>query len=67
MYSNSGFSVLSWALMAAANVTSTYADLILRDIFEPLDLGSAFNVTAENAQRMAVASTLPDTAVSPCI
>ncbi|KAG9023656.1 hypothetical protein FRB95_012648, partial [Tulasnella sp. JGI-2019a] len=61
VYSNTGFNVLGWTLTAAANATATYADLIARDVFGPLNLsGSSFNVTPENAHRIAVPSTDPD-------
>lgn len=63
VYSNTGFALLGWALTAAANVTSTYADLIHRDVFEPLNLSSSFNVTHHNARRIVVPSTLPQLAV----
>lgn len=53
IYSNTGFSLLGWALTAAANASS-YAELIQKDIFTPLGLGSSFGVTSENAQRVVV-------------
>lgn len=63
VYSNTGFNLLGLALTAATNVTSSYADLIHRDIFKPLKMKSSFNVTAENAHRIAVPSFHPETAV----
>ncbi|KAG9019236.1 hypothetical protein FRB95_005753, partial [Tulasnella sp. JGI-2019a] len=61
VYSNTGFNVLGWTLTAAANATATYADLIARDVFGPLNLsGSSFNVTPENAHKIAVPSTDSD-------
>ncbi|KAG8987013.1 hypothetical protein FRB94_002809 [Tulasnella sp. JGI-2019a] len=62
VHSNTGFSLLGWTLTAAANTTSTYADLVHRDLFEPLNIGSSFNVTAENAHRIVVPSTMPQLA-----
>ncbi|KAG8987014.1 hypothetical protein FRB94_002810 [Tulasnella sp. JGI-2019a] len=60
VYSNTGFSLLGWTLTAAANTTSTYAELIHRDVFQPLNISSSFNVTAENAHKVAVPSILSE-------
>ncbi|KAG8888142.1 hypothetical protein FRB98_008334 [Tulasnella sp. 332] len=62
VYSNTGFALLGWTLTAAANTTSTYADLVHRDVFEPLNLSSSFNVTNHNAHRIVVPSTAPEMA-----
>ncbi|KAG8945132.1 hypothetical protein FRC04_001198 [Tulasnella sp. 424] len=55
IYSNAGFNVLGWAVATAAGgKPEDYPDLLRRDIFEPLGLSSAFNVTEETAAKVAV-------------
>ncbi|KIM24198.1 hypothetical protein M408DRAFT_27312 [Serendipita vermifera MAFF 305830] len=59
MYSNTGFSVLGEALVAANAKTEgnrvSYADLLKRDIFGPLAMnGSSFVASPENAAHLAI-------------
>lgn len=67
VYSNTGFNLLGWTLTAAANTTKTYAELMHKDVFEPLKLkGSSFGVTPQNARMIAVPATSPEYAVRSC-
>ncbi|KIO26859.1 hypothetical protein M407DRAFT_23917 [Tulasnella calospora MUT 4182] len=55
IYSNTGFNVLGRAVAAAAGgKPEDYADFLHRDIFEPLGLSSAFNVTEKTAGNVVV-------------
>ncbi|KAG8904132.1 hypothetical protein FRC00_014216, partial [Tulasnella sp. 408] len=55
IYSNTGFNVLGWAVAAAAGgKPEDYPDILHRDIFEPLGLSSAFNLTEETASNVVV-------------
>ncbi|KAG8921540.1 hypothetical protein FRC01_000197 [Tulasnella sp. 417] len=56
IYSNTGFNVLGWAVAAAAGgKPEDYPDILYRDIFEPLGLSSAFNVTEKTAENVDLA------------
>lgn len=59
VYSNTAFSVLGAALVAAntkgGDSTTPYADLVKRDLFTPLGMnGSSFAASAENAALLAL-------------
>ncbi|KAG8916832.1 hypothetical protein FRC00_014344, partial [Tulasnella sp. 408] len=55
IYSNTGFNVLGWAVAAAAGgKPEDYPDILHQDIFKPLGLSSAFNLTEETASNVAV-------------
>lgn len=73
-YSNTGTGVLGMALVAANRAASkdpahepdSYADLVRRDIFEPLGMnGSHFLTTAHNKDVVVVPSLAPEVAVRP--
>ena len=68
-YSNTGAGLLGLALAAAGSVlngsaTLSYAELLQRDVFEPMGLnGSHFLTTAENRHLVVVPSVGPEVAV----
>lgn len=73
-YSNTGTAMLGLALAAASSAadgdaqTISYADLVKRDIFEPMGLnGSHFLATEKNKHLVVVPSLAPEVAVSPSI
>ncbi|KAG9002541.1 hypothetical protein FRB90_011361 [Tulasnella sp. 427] len=58
IYSNTGFNVLGWSVAAAAGgKPEDYPNILHRDIFEPLGLTSAFNLTEKSARKVAVPMT----------
>ena len=70
-YSNAGTALLAYALASASSIArgdpskTTYADLVKRDIFEPMGLnGSSFLVTEGNKHLVVVPSLAPEVAVS---
>ncbi|KIM24197.1 hypothetical protein M408DRAFT_27311, partial [Serendipita vermifera MAFF 305830] len=70
VYSNTGFSVLGEALVAANTKTEgnrvLYADLLKRDIFGPLAMnGSSFVASPENAAHLAIPRVPDDLELSP--
>ncbi|KAG8904117.1 hypothetical protein FRC01_008863, partial [Tulasnella sp. 417] len=55
VYSNTGFNVLGMAVaVAAGGKPEDYPDILHRDIFEPLGLSSAFNITERTAGNVVV-------------
>jgi CubicO group peptidase (beta-lactamase class C family) len=61
VYSNTGFSILGGALVAANSKaegsTLPYSDLLKRDLFGPLGMnGSSFIASADNAAHLAIPS-----------
>jgi len=64
-YSNTGFNLLGYTIVAADKSGQTYSDLLHRDIFRPLGLSSTFNLTADNIHQVAVASVNSAEVVSP--
>lgn len=71
VYSNTGTGLLGLALLeadrAARNATTSisYADLLQRDIFDPLQMnGSHFLASEANKDRIVVPSLAPEVAVS---
>ena len=71
IYSNTGFSLLGLANVAASkasegvNAPSTHAELLKRDIFQPLGLdGSSFVASEENKANLAVSSVFSVESVS---
>lgn len=70
-YSNTGTGILGLAIVAANKAAygekepGTYAELLKRDIFDPLGLnGSHFLTTAANKHLVVVPSKAPEVAVS---
>lgn len=70
-YSNAGTALLAYALASASSTANgeaskiDYADLVKRDIFEPMGLnGSSFLFTEANKHLIVVPSLAPEVAVS---
>ena len=69
-YSNAGIALLAYALASASSAATgdaskiSYADLVRRDIFEPMGLnGSSFSVTEANKHLIVVPSLAPEVVV----
>ncbi|KAG8908654.1 hypothetical protein FRB99_004942 [Tulasnella sp. 403] len=55
-YSNAGFNLLGYTLVAAANASS-YPELLQKGIFDPLNLSSTFSISSRNVGNIVVPLT----------